>query len=181
MFLYVYRYVSGADGTWPGEMKDKAPFGQVPFMMDSEDPSFLLAQSGSMVRFLAAKGGLIPDNAAIADQYYEGTNDLIFEFIKIKFILPEGELRDNATKKLNEEIVPATLKRYEGFLVSNGTGFLVGDKLSYADIAVYSMLETIESSGAKLDDYPNLIKLKEKVLENEGLRKWVESDERPAH
>lgn len=176
------RYVGFSDGTWPGEYKAKAPFGQLPLLFDTEDESFVLAQSGSIVRFIAAKGGLIPDqNAHLADQYYEGVIDFVNEFVKVMFILPEGEMRDNAAKKLDEEIIPATLNRYEGFLAANGTGYLVGDKLSYADIAVFSMLETMEKRGAKLDDkaHANIIKLKEKVLENEGLRKWVESDERP--
>jgi glutathione S-transferase len=104
---------------------------------------------------------------------------------------------DEAKRKENmelilKEILPDNLGRFEKFTQKNNGYFALGRvcfspsqkvefcdeffQLTWADLFFVSLLTGMEQwAGADaLKNFPNLLNLKKKVLENPGIKKWVE-------
>merc|ERR1711974_27857 len=95
---------------WPAK-KESTPFGQVPVLFINGKP---LPQSGALTRYLAREFSLVGENnleAAYIDMIVETIQDM---FKDMPFLEKDPEIK---AKKENKE-------------------FLVGSKLSYADIAM---------------------------------------------
>lgn len=99
--------------------------------------------------------------------------------------------KDAAGKKLFEEDLPEILKTLEKHLEKNGGKFLVGDTLSYVDIAYFDLLQNLtwedhpffpnlphsEKRMDLLKDHPTLVEHMERVKEHPGVLSWL--DKRP--
>uniref|UniRef100_A0A0K0DY27 Glutathione transferase n=1 Tax=Strongyloides stercoralis TaxID=6248 RepID=A0A0K0DY27_STRER len=160
---------------WPA-LKEKQPFGQLPVL---EVDGKILFQSRAIEKFLARQFGLIGDDdfeAAQVDQYILTVDDVLVNF---KPIVLEKDLEKKAEilKKLfPEHIVPA-LRRFEGFLVKNGTGYFVGKNITLADLALFQFLLYVRkiTSDSVLDNYPELKKFSHRISENEKLKPYLET------
>ncbi|ELR15158.1 glutathione transferase subfamily protein [Acanthamoeba castellanii str. Neff] len=184
-----YHFVPVAN--WPDWSDDKArltaagklAFGQVPLY---EEPDGLtLVQSGAIARHLARKLGFNGADAheeALIDQANEGVVDTITAMAEPIFRTPAA-LQTEAKQKLVRETLPAHLAMFEKLLEKNGNkgAFLVGAKLSYADLNLWVALELVfarveGSRDALLGAFPAVKKLIESVSGRERIKAYIARD-----
>jgi len=169
-------------------LKPKTPMGQLPILeIDGKDK---LVQSRAIGRYLAKQFGIAGQNdieQAQADMYVDGCFDMFSRGGMELF----GEMRKKLMEKVdNDAIIKEKyqkwkseglgpfLKLYEEFLKKNGTGFLVGSKVTWADIIVAEWLDcfshiTFTGDTHLLKDYPNLAALVKAVHEMPGIAEYV--------
>lgn len=84
-------------------------------------------------------------------------------------------------KQLKECAIPARDKYFPGlvqFLKNADSGYLVGKKITWADIYIADHLTTIEECFPNMfDGYPKVKEFCERILEIPQLKKWIQ--ERP--
>lgn len=161
---------------WPA-IKPKMPFGQVPVL---EVDGKMLAHSHTIARYLARQHGLAGQNdweQSTADMYVDCIYDLhgatraaTWEKDPVK----QKELFD----KVNEDLIQPHVERVEKHMTENGTGFLVGNAITWADLAYYAYFTTPVMSklgGQVLDKAPTLKKLVQRVGEIPQIKKYVET------
>jgi glutathione S-transferase len=158
----------------------KLPFGQVPLY---EEPGGLaLVQSAAIARYVAKKHGYAGTSAleeALIDQAAEGANDT-YVALATAFYGSAPDQRDAAVGKVVKETLPGHLASFNKLLEKNGNqGFLVGSKLSYADLALYRavhMIPKADDGGDVLDSYPAVKKLVTAVSERERIKAYLARD-----
>jgi glutathione S-transferase len=160
----------------------KLAFGQVPLY---EEPGLTLVQSSAIARHLARKHGYNGTNAheeALIDQANEGVVDMLNDFAKAVFFTP-AEQQAEAKEKLVKETLPSHLTNFEKLLEKNGNnGFLVGSKLSYADLSLWVSLRLVfnnvegTSEDSLLGAFPAVKKLYTTVSERDCIKAYVASN-----
>ena len=141
------------------EFRATSPFGKIPGFRDGE---FAISDSTAIVTYLEAK---VPDPALFPSSpeeraravWYEEFADTIFvpagakvffNRIVAGLIGREGDLA--AADKAQAEELPPLFDYMEGVVPDDG-GWLVGDRLSIADIAVVSPFANLKHCGASPD------------------------------
>jgi glutathione S-transferase len=126
----------------------KLPFGAVPLW---EEPSGLvLAQSDAIVRHLARTKGLYGRNAieaARCDMIFAGVDDVRTEVRRM--VTTEPDKRPALRASLAGSILPRWVRHFEKLLVANGggEGFIVGERMSFADISLFLLFENLKDNG----------------------------------
>ncbi|KAM3842348.1 glutathione S-transferase P-like, partial [Diretmus argenteus] len=154
-----------------GDLKSTCVFGQLPKF---EDGSLVLNQSAAILRHLARNHGVYGKDAreaALIDMMDDGVADLRLKYgLMIYFEYETG--KDKYIKDL-----PNHLSKFEAILSKNKGGFLVGDKISFAD---YSLLEVLLNhlvlSPTCLNAFPNLKSFVEKMSARPKIKAYLESD-----
>nr|QBM06412.1 glutathione S-transferase sigma2 isoform a [Daphnia magna] len=162
---------------WPA-IKPNMPFGQVPVL--EIDGNKMLAQSHTVARYLARQHGLAGQNdweQSQADMYVDCIYDMhgtmrtpTWETDPVK----QKELFD----KVNEETIQPHLEKVEQHIIKNGSGHLVGQGLTWADIAYYAFFTTpimTRLGGEVFTKAPHLKKLIELVGSNPNIKKALSS------
>ena len=136
-----------------GKLKDKTviPFRQLPVLVVNGQS---IAQTGAIARICGKVSGMYPDDmieAARVDQIIDTVTD-INEMLN-------PSMRENdpvIKKKMRAELSNADLPKYFGYLEeileANNSGWFVGDEMTIADVAVWSLLGWI--AQGVLDDIP---------------------------
>jgi len=132
----------GAPGenNWPGQLKAKTPFGQLPFLETAD--GMKLAQSLAMSRYLARKGKLAGDTdeeIAFNDMLLEEQRDLFELLVRARF--PHDNDKAKAHNKLLEQL-PAHLGHLERLLPDGQTQFNA-KRVLVGDIAIYVILNQV--------------------------------------
>ena len=132
-----------------------------------------ITQSIALVQHVARIGGLYGDTIADAvrcDMVHGVCKDLAGPPMSRCF----QKDQDEALKKMS-----ATLEKFGPFLerlVQDESGFIVGSKLSMADVLVAEVLTSyVECIDGCLDACPKLKALRERVVDLPGLRKYLAS------
>jgi len=160
-------------------LADKLAFGQVPLW--EEAGGFTLVQTGAITRYLARKHNLYPadlHDGARADQIYEGATDYAGAFFTALF----GD--QNAKDHHNKDVIPKYLANFEKLLVSNheGKGFFVGDKISFADLAIFQILNWAgHISPDSVKTYPHLHDFHDRIRNRPNIQNYLKSDRFPTH
>jgi glutathione S-transferase len=136
----------------------KLLFGQVPLY---EEPGGLsLVQSNAIARYLARKHGYNGSNEQEAikiDVVNEGVKDFFNKFVELKFDTDKSK-KAEARAAAVRDYLPVWLNYFEAILNKNGTGFLVGDKISYADFHLFHALRNwssmIEGAADVINNHP---------------------------
>ncbi|KAI9189690.1 hypothetical protein H9P43_001123 [Blastocladiella emersonii ATCC 22665] len=133
---------------WPAE-KASLPFGQLPALVIKADgKEETVAQTSAIVRYLAKKHGLVPESEHelfIADSLAESVRDVMEAMITVVWRTPEDK-KEQAKADLKEKTIPAFVKAHEKFLAANGNnGYYFGSKLTYIELAVFNLVEGINS------------------------------------
>jgi len=165
---------------WP-ELKETMPFKQLPVLeVDGE----LLTQSHTIARYLARTFKIAGRNdleAAQADAYIDIIYDMLAD-ARNAMVDSQQEGLDSEQKKeviqkfLSETLTPK-LMAVEKQLKANGFHYLVGEKLTWADIGFYAFL----SGAAEMFGPPvfnrciHLKVLVERVGNDPNIRKYVQS------
>jgi len=157
------------------QLKPTMPFGSLPVL---EADGVQIPQSQAIARFLAKRFGLFGSNdieAALIDSYMEAFVDLrsgLMGYMREQ----DAELK----KKKLEDYLSGDVVKYTTLLEQNlaknneGKGWLVGDKLSVADVQLYYSYFLISSFQSDvLKNFPLVAGLFERVAANPGIAEWV--------
>ena len=159
---------------------DKLRFGAVPLW--EEPDGFKLAQSLAIVGYLATTHGLAgktPREAAQVNQTLGAYDDVRTEMRKLAVV--EADQRAAVRQGLASEFLPRWLGYLDRVLASNrdGQGFVVGDSLTVADLALWYLLELIVDNGfTALETYPRLIAYAERIGKRPRLAEYLRSAKR---
>jgi len=164
------------DRKLPQELKETLPWGQVPIL---EFGGKKLAQSAAITRFVARKLGFTGSDdfeAAKCDEYGDACKDFIGEY---RGFMTEQDPEKKAAvlNKLDEEVSPVFYGRFEKILKANGSGWLVGSKVTWIDLHLANFLEISRAMSPGKDhlatgQYPLLKSLMEKVFEMPQIKKY---------
>jgi len=162
--------------------KPTAPFGQLPLLtVDSNT----FAQSHAIERYIARLGGMAGSNSwewAQIDSLQQAIKDAVPAFISA--VSPfENKTEEEKVPKIAAFFGPTgDWKKWTPFfnksLAANkgGSGWLVGSKVSYADIALYAWYDNVlKVNPAALTDYPLLSAWFKRVAELPRIVQWVKS------
>lgn len=70
--------------------------------------------------------------------------------------------------------MPKNLLIFETKLAKNGTGYLVGDSLTVADLFLFTLLEGLkDKKDAVLSKFANLKKLDDQIRNNARIAEWL--------
>ncbi|XP_077107278.1 glutathione S-transferase P 1-like [Ranitomeya variabilis] len=181
--LLADQWVSWTDnemlkGTWlsgKNDLKKKAVFGQLPRLQHGD---FVLYQTNAILRYLGRIYGINGSNSqesALIDMVNDGVEDLRQKYGYL--ILFEYE----TGKEKYIKDLPNHLSAFERILSnnSNGTKFLVGDKISYAD---YNLLDALhchlDLDPKCLASFPLLSEYEERVASRPKLSQYLKSEKR---
>jgi glutathione S-transferase len=167
---------------WP-RVKPTTPMGQLPTL---EENGKTICQSVAIARYCAKKFGLMPGNdweAALADMMVDGVCEMMPHVRTINMAVRSGDdaKKAEAWNSFKTEHLPGFLDRFEKFLATNGTGYLVGKKLSWADIILAELLDrfvTCYDGPALLSGHPNMEKLMKMVHALPNIKKYVDGREK---
>jgi len=164
-----YKEYYGVE-SWP-EAKPKAPFAQLPLM---EVEGVLLAQTGAIIRYVAKKCELMPNDmlaAAKVDMIYEASEELnainpIVNVFKAETFAEK--------KKAYFENIKGKPERIQKQL---GKGpFFMGEKPTFADFAMWHVLDNIRSvEPTYLDATPELTTFMKAVADLKGVKEYLGS------
>ena len=166
--------------------KDKADgklwksMGKVPFLeVKNSGLVGCISQSKAIERYVANKFGFMGNNmeeAALIDSYCEFLRDFKSAYHVEKRKPNKKEAMDNWFNVMLVE----KLKKFEKIISHDGMfedGFSVGDKLSLADISIYSFLveffDNKEGVTLAYKDCPKLNEIVKNVTNNEKISHWL--------
>ncbi|CAL1547973.1 unnamed protein product [Lymnaea stagnalis] len=160
---------------WP-EFKPRTPFGQVPVV---EIDGVAYAQTAALASYLAKEFNFYGKNnleGLKIDIVGNLTEDLIQSFAR-SFREQDPVKKEEILKEIKKEVGPRFLGYFEKILKDNGTGFVVGDRVTLADLIIYDistgfLKPTVEDS---IKDFPLVQKVVETVGEIDGIKKYVAS------
>jgi len=160
-----------------------SPFRKMPAL---DDDGYALADSSAICHYLEARN---PDPALIPAEpkargrviwYDEFADTILFDcgrqmffnrIVAPRFLGREGDLA--AADKAERETLPPLLDYLEGAIPDSG--FLVGDALTLADLAVASPFANFAHCGVTIDDrrYPKLVRYAASILARPSFAKSV--------
>jgi glutathione S-transferase len=176
-----------APGDQSPEFRAASPFGKMPALADGE---FRLADSSAIVHYLEAKQpepALIPSDPEqrgrtiwfdeFADTILAGCGAKMFfnRVVAPRFLGRPGDETVAATAERDE--LPPILDYLER-VVPGDDGFLVGDSLSLADIAVASPFANLGHLGCEIDRarYARTCAYIERILARPSFASWIERE-----
>lgn len=165
-----------------------SPLGKMPAMADGD---FTLADSSAIIQYLEAKHpepALIPADPQERGRviWWEEFGDTVFaacsgkmffnRIVAPKFMGRAGDLAAAAAAEAEE--LPKLLAYLESAIPDSG--FLVGDRLTLADLAVASPLMNFRHCGARIDaaTHPKIAAWSDAILSRPSLAPWIEKEER---
>lgn len=168
------------------KMKPNTPQGQLP-MLEKTLPSGVkiqIPQSGAMIRCIARENDLYGTNESertMVDVVLCTLEDLFSEVLKL-YMAREDQVKSAEIKeKLEKETIPKFVKIFEEMKkVNSKEKWLVGSKITVADIALFSFFKQLplmfgESLAKVYNDNTTLKTHANVVQENPGIKKWIEA------
>ena len=181
------RPTGAAPGQPSEEFLEASPLRKMPALRDGD---YTLADSTAIVHFLEAK---FPEPALIpADPKLRGKTIWFEEFadtvacaavgkiffnrvVAPRFLGRDGDL--DAAAACERDDLPPMLDYLEKVVPADG-GFLVGDRLTLADLAIASPFANFEHCGVNVDPdrYPRTIAYAQRILARPSFSQWVERE-----
>ncbi|KAI1714936.1 putative glutathione S-transferase gst-36 [Ditylenchus destructor] len=147
-----------------GAMKDKVPLRQFPTIeVKSPGKTFMLGQTTTILRFLARKFDLMPKDEveeALCDmygEYIQEFEDLIARWQWSLYTQSYWEIEADFFKGKVVGMANRIGKVLSKAIEKNGTGFLVGSKLTWSDIFLAEVVDKLYAFHKKNDlfaEYP---------------------------
>lgn len=171
------------------EFRRASPFGKMPALVDKD---YVLADSSAIVHYLEAKHpdpSLIPADAEARGRviWFEEFADTILmsclgkmffnRVVAPVFMKRPGDLNVAEMAERNE--LPPLLAYLETIIPEDG-GYLVGDRLTLADLAVVSPLANLAHMHVAIDReaYPRVAAFAERILARPSFAQWIEREGR---
>jgi len=169
------------------EFQKASPFGKMPGFADGD---YYLADSSAIIHYLEAKHpepAMIPSEPELrgrciwfdefADTILAGCGAKMFynRVVAPVFLKREGDLA--AAEAAEREELPKILDYVES-VAPEGDGYLLGDRLTLADIAVASPFANLMHLKIELDPerYPKTIAYTRRILSRPSFAPWVERE-----
>ena len=151
----------------------KLPFDQLPLL---EIDGLNLSQSSAMIRYLARRGNYYREtdlDALLCDMIAGAVADFAETVLQAAF-QPTIEGAVDTLRDRFEKFGP----KFEALLVKNGTGFCVGENLTFADVVLAEALNGyLEWIPNLLVDTPQLALLHVHVLDQPGITTYLDSEQ----
>nr|XP_054774140.1 S-crystallin SL11-like [Lytechinus pictus] len=154
----------------------KLPLGQLPVLV--VDGERVIPQSQAIARYLAKQFGMYGKNVneeTTVDVLTDCVADIFTKMIKVSFEKDEATKKE-LSKNFMEKDSVAILTFMETTLKKNGEGkgFFVGDKMTLADIAVFTLSEMLDNGFPGLmDKYPLLKDFAGRVRAQPKIAAWI--------
>ena len=177
------------------ELKHALPLGQVP-ILEIEMPSgekTTMTQSDAILRYFGKRGGLYPADDLLALEV-DATLTILEDLTEILGLtirgakgagLSDTEWTSEEKIAIRHTWVEKSLPRYLGLVEANlkasTSGWIVGDTVTIADLALFTKLSWIGKgvldgiSKEVLNDYPACLANMEKVKTVDGIKEWMET------
>ncbi|KAK3739049.1 hypothetical protein RRG08_025138 [Elysia crispata] len=159
--------------TW-WKIKPNTFFKKVPFLeIDGKE----YHQGNAIATYLARENGLYGSTnleGLMIDQIVQLREDVLLE--EIKLFVGTNETKDQAAEELREVVYPRTMKIFNDIIKQNPakSGFVIGHKLTLADLAIFEGSQSCYQTNPRfLSQFPHLMKLREKVAAEDGLRQYL--------
>lgn len=169
------------------DFRAASPFGKMPALVDGD---FRLADSTAIIHYLEAKHpepALIPSDPELrgrciwfeefADTLLAGCGAKMFynRVVAPVFLKREGDLA--AAEAAERDELPKVLDYVES-VAPEGEGWLVGDRLTLADLAVASPFANLMHLKIELDParYPRTMAYTRRILSRPSFAPWVERE-----
>nr|QFU14643.1 glutathione S-transferase GSTs5 [Dendroctonus armandi] len=152
---------------WESQLKSKSKYGKLPIL--EVDGKHTLYESAAISRLLARRHGLTGADefkAALADEIVDHHRDVMTAFSGWLFVKVGLKPGDEAQvyKEIAQPTADAQFPVYVKLLKTSGTGYLVGKKVTWADLWVADYLTTLIRHGSKLfDKYPELVQFVDRI------------------
>jgi len=157
------------------------PFGAVPVW--EEPDGFVLAQSAAIAHHLARAhglGGKTLREAAQCEQMLGAYEDVRAELRKLATVAPEG--RAAQREQLASQFLPRWFGYFDRLLRANrgGAGVLVGEALTVADLALFTLVELCQDNGfgGAVAAYPSLVAFAARIAQRPRIAEYLESPRR---
>src|SRR6476661_7156588 len=178
-------------GQAPGQPSDEflsaSPFRKMPALRDGD---YMLADSSAIIHYLEAKSpepALIPADPKLRGKtiWFEEFADTILVtcgakiffnlIVAPKFLGRPGDAEAARQAEIND--LPPVLDYLES-VVPSGEGYLVGDALTLADIAVASPFANFRHTNTRVcpDRYPRTVAYVDRILARPSLAPWIERE-----
>lgn len=162
----------------PEKWNEIRPETQLGILPTAEFDGKTLSGNATIARYLAEKHGLAgatPIENAELFSIVECVEDL---WLKISsFFWEKDEARQAAAKKqFTESYLPLALKKLESAAALNDSkeGWIKGEEVTYADLAICVLLEVLTTERPSLLDlFPRLGKLKSSVEQLPRIKEWI--------
>jgi len=169
------------------EFCEASPFRRMPALRDGD---YTVADSSAIIHYLEAKHPeppLIPADPQLRGKaiWYEEFADTILVtcgakiffnlVVAPRFLGRPGDLEAAKQAELND--LPPILDYLEN-VVPDGGGYLVGDRLTLADIAVASPFANFRHTKTKVDPdrYPRTVAFVDRILARPSFAPWIERE-----
>ncbi|XP_022079308.1 glutathione S-transferase-like [Acanthaster planci] len=151
-------------------------FGQLPAFWDGD---FHLVQTGAILRYLSRKHGTYGSSdteASVIDMAYDGIEDFYQRYIRMVYDDFENG-KDKFLAKTAPSLILPTLQKLL-MKNKNNKGFLVGDKISFADYHLFQFLDALMglSASACLEAFPALKVYYGCIKARPGINNFLASD-----
>ncbi|XP_035827848.1 S-crystallin SL11-like [Aplysia californica] len=158
---------------WPKSFKEKAPFGTTPWVeIDGE----VHAQSMAIAIYFAREFGFYGKtnrDGLLIDQVL----NLIHDFIEVSIVVykePDKEKRAQCLKDCQDKSTRLYFGGFEQILKKTGTGYVAGNQISLADIAIFDVVTGwMKPFLGPIDEFPLCKALLEKVAANEKIKGYM--------
>lgn len=148
-------------------------FDQVPMV---EIDGMKLVQTRAILNYIATKYDLYGKDMkerAIIDMYTEGVADLEIMILYYPHMPPEE--KEASLAKIKEQTRNRYFPAFEKVLKSHGQDYLVGNRLSRADIALVELLYHVEElDPGVVDNFPLLKALRSRVSNLPTVKKFLQ-------
>jgi glutathione S-transferase len=169
------------------EYLEASPFRKMPALRDGD---FLLADSSAIVHYLEAKHpepALIPSDPQLRGKaiWFEEFADTILVACGVKIFFNRIVGPRFMGRPCDEEAVQAAelndlppILDYLEKVIPGGEGYLVGDELTLADIAVAGPFANFRHTKTKVDPgrYPRTVAYVDRILGRPSFAAWVERE-----
>jgi len=172
--ILAYNKVEYEDHRFSGEqwasIKPEMPFGQCPVLWIDGTP---LTESGAIVRYLAAENGMNGTNTLQA-AYIEMISGVLGDiYMKVPYFEKDPVEKAKKMKAAFDDHICPGLAKMEKKFAERKADFLIGEKLSYADLAMANCLLLTEAHDASyLKAFPQLCALKDRVKNLDGIKEY---------
>ncbi|OQV25138.1 putative S-crystallin 3 [Hypsibius exemplaris] len=166
------------DSTGWAKLKTDMPLRTLPTL---EFDGMQLGQTMSIARYLALEFGLRGQGVyeqALVDSAAETADDLLSDFLEVVFI-DRNSKKAEAKRNFVEHILPQTLQQLDRYQKQHSSeyGYIVGNGLTFADLAVYNVLDQILTSGMiELGYYQRFrypTELRKRIMTHGGLMRYL--------
>jgi glutathione S-transferase len=168
------------------EFRDASPFRKMPALRDGD---YTLADSSAIVHYLEAKHPeptLIPADAQLRGKvvWFEEFSDTVLTACGAKIFFNRivapmiGRPSDLGVAEAAERDELPPILDYVERIVSDEGGYLVGDRLTLADIALASPFANFGHLGVELDPqrYPRTLAYATRILARPSFAPWIERE-----